>query len=606
LPVNVVEPKHGAAAQKLVDNAKKVNSDFQENLTNFTKGMGYNYISGSVKSLDRVLRKGVADYGGDFSKIKDTVRGTIVTPEVNRMPAIVEHLKRTFDVVRVKNGYEGAKHGDYKDIKVNIRTPDGHIGEIIIATPRTIAIKEGRTHKLYEIMQNEKASKLEKGAAKHETHKLYRQSHLADLAESKASASSGDLPYSSTKTLTASEGETSRAKDMRLSGTDAPVKTTEASKLSGDSVSRSKTSSSKKNLSLISSNTPTKSIPHSNKSSNSLLDKPNIKASKEVPKTEAPTSKTPDDNAKLVEEVAHEYPDTKLFISDTAKSYFNMEKDLKGGQLIDKTGVNDAYGSGITRTSEHGKFYRDFYKANGRAPKLEDYETAIKQEFESGKGNVIQDSTEHDIYQLIKDRQEGGTAREVLDIPEAPKGYIDANGGRNLDKSTDAPTGKAKVAKRIANDLKQQYGELAQYQKISLKDQAERAEKLINDPELLNKIISGEESLPSGLRATSVVAAIRHDPKLSQDVNILMRLAKSDLASEASYSAQELRIARENAKGDPVEAIRSISKARTKAYEKRSGKTADKAVSDEVKAIRAAKPKVTKETFASFVESLKC
>jgi hypothetical protein len=281
LPVNVVEPKHGAAAQKLVTNAKKVNSDFQENLKNFTKGMGYNYISGPVKSLDRVLRKGVADYGGDFSKIKDTVRGTIVTPEVNRMPAIVEHLKRTFDVVRVKNGYEGAKHGDYKDIKVNIRTPDGHIGEIIIATPRTVAIKEGRTHKLYEIMQDEKASKLEKGAAKHETHKLYRQAHVADLAESKASASSGDLPYSSSKTLAASEAETSRANAMRESGTGAPVKTTEASKLSDVSVSRSKTSSSKKNLSLISSNTPTKSIAHSNKSSNSLLDKTNIKPSKE-------------------------------------------------------------------------------------------------------------------------------------------------------------------------------------------------------------------------------------------------------------------------------------------------------------------------------------
>jgi hypothetical protein len=258
------------------------------------------------------------------------------------------------------------------------------------------------------------------------------------------------------------------------------------------------------------------------------------------------------------------------------------------------------------RTSEHNQFYRDFFKENGRAPKLADYEEAVRNEFEGKKGNIIQDQAEHDIYQLLKDREEGSTAREVLDVPEAPKGYIDANGGRNLDKSTDVAMGTSKVAKRIANDLKQKYGELAQYQKISLKDQAERAEKLINDPELLNKIISGEESLPSGLRATSVVAAIRHDPKLSQDVNILMRLSKSDLASEASYSAQEMRIARENAKNDPLEAIRSISKARTKAYEKRTGKPLTKAVSEEVKQIRAAKPKVTKETWSSFISSLKC
>jgi hypothetical protein len=334
LPVNVVEPKHGEAAQKLVTSAKKINSDFQENLKNFSKGMGYNYISGPVKSLDRVLRKGTTDYEGDFSKIKDSVRGTIVAPEVNRMPAIVEHLKRTFDVVRVKNGYESAKHGDYKDIKVNIRMPDGHITEVIIATPRTIAIKEGRTHKLYEIMQDEKRSKLERGAAKHETYKLYRQSHLADLAESKASASSGDLPYSSSKTLAASEREISRDHVTRLSGTEAPVKTTEASKLSDVSTSRSTTSSSKKNLSLISSNTPTKSIAHSNKSSNSLLDKTKIKPSSEVPKTEAPTSKTPDDHAKLVEEVAQEYPNKEQFIKDTAAQYQSMEEGLKGGQLV--------------------------------------------------------------------------------------------------------------------------------------------------------------------------------------------------------------------------------------------------------------------------------
>jgi hypothetical protein len=43
-----------------------------------------------------------------------------------------------------------------------------------------------------------------------------------------------------------------------------------------------------------------------------------------------------------------------------------------------------------------------------------------------------------------------------------------------------------------------------------------------------------------------------------------------------------------------------------KRYEKRTGKTADKAVSDEVKQIRAAKPKVTKETWGSFVDGLKC
>jgi hypothetical protein len=58
------------------------------------------------------------------------------------------------------------------------------------------------------------------------------------------------------------------------------------------------------------------------------------------------------------------------------------------------------------------------------------------------KATLSKTAAEHDIYQLLKDREEGGYGqRSVLDVPEAPKGYIDANGGRNLDKGTDVAYG---------------------------------------------------------------------------------------------------------------------------------------------------------------------
>lgn len=174
------------------------------------------------------------------------------------------------------------------------------------------------------------------------------------------------------------------------------------------------------------------------------------------------------------------------------------------------------------------------------------------------------------------------------------------------------PQGTSKVAQRVAADIKRDFGEQykegARYDKISIQDQADKATKLIASRDELDKVISGEKPLPDGLRATSVITAIRHDAELAKDGDLLRRLASSPLASESSYSAQELRLARENAKNDPVSAIKQIADARKAAAEKRLGKPAAKAVSDEVRQIRAAKPKttVTKETWGSFIDSLKC
>lgn len=169
-----------------------------------------------------------------------------------------------------------------------------------------------------------------------------------------------------------------------------------------------------------------------------------------------------------------------------------------------------------------------------------------------------------------------------------------------------ANTGTSKVAERIAKDIKGQYGELAQYDKLTIKDQAEKAAALISDKDRLNRVISGEEKLPDGLRATSIITAVRSDPALLKDGELLRKLASSPLASESSYSAQELRLARENAKNDPVEAIKSIQKARIKAFEAKGKVSAPKAITKEVQAIRAAKPKITVKSWDDFIDSLKC
>lgn len=175
--------------------------------------------------------------------------------------------------------------------------------------------------------------------------------------------------------------------------------------------------------------------------------------------------------------------------------------------------------------------------------------------------------------------------------------------------------GTSKVAssvqeKAVARGLKNDFGEAGGYDKVTIADQSAKAVKVANDRPLLDKIISGEKSLPNGLRATALIKAVEEHPELSKDVPLLNRLSQAEhLTGESSRSAQELRLAAERSPHNPVEAIRGIRKAREAAIERKTGKSVAKAQDHELKAIRAARatiPKPTKETFASFVESLKC
>jgi hypothetical protein len=309
-----------------------------------------------------------------------------------------------------------------------------------------------------------------------------------------------------------------------------------------------------------------------------------------MPKTAAAAPKVPPDaeagtRTLRPSETAHMpeiggYSHSEHMAQEYADMLRGQEQSVKGGQMIP-----DGEG-GYKRISEHSKFYRDFYKENGKAPTKADYLEQAKKELEAHKDGM----GAGDDYKKLLEREAKPVER--VKVESTVK---------------DVPQGTSKVAKRIEKDLHEQYGDLAQYDRISIADQAKKAEALISDREQLNKVISGEAPLPDGLRATSIIAAVRNNPELLKDTDLLKRLASSPLASESSYSAQELRIAAENAKHDPITAIRQLKEAREKAFErKNSGQTAVKAVNDEVRQIQAAKPKVTKETWGSFVDSLKC
>lgn len=109
------------------------------------------------------------------------------------------------------------------------------------------------------------------------------------------------------------------------------------------------------------------------------------------------------------------YQDPQKMVNDYADMLRDIEKGAKGGQMIDTTGVTDAYGSGKKRVSEHSPFYREYYAQNGKAPTKAAYREQALKDIESGKAPyglsdeykaLVKDNKLRDDYNTIYDAKD--------------------------------------------------------------------------------------------------------------------------------------------------------------------------------------------------------
>lgn len=178
-------------------------------------------------------------------------------------------------------------------------------------------------------------------------------------------------------------------------------------------------------------------------------------------------------------------------------------------------------------------------------------------------------------------------------------------------KPTEGDTVSGNAARIEQNALEKKLtdkmGDLPQYKSINMKDQAKQAIDLVtNDRQKAIDIIDGKVNPPDGLHAQSVHQALEEVATREGDGQLLTQLAKSHVNTELSEGAQKLRIAAERDPHSAVENIRQIQETRRAVAEKRSGTTVAKETAVIKKTVAATTPKVEKETWASFVESLKC
>lgn len=144
------------------------------------------------------------------------------------------------------------------------------------------------------------------------------------------------------------------------------------------------------------------------------------------------------------------------------------------------------------------------------------------------------------------------------------------------------------------------------YEKMNMKEQAQRASDLINsDPQKAYDIALGKAEAPKGLTAESVFKAVEKSITKPEQA---IELANSPLVSEASKLGQRIKSLDVKTSESPIEAIKQVMDARRKTIQTTLGKTIEKATTDTIKQIKESikKASPTKQDWASFIKEIQC
>lgn len=179
-------------------------------------------------------------------------------------------------------------------------------------------------------------------------------------------------------------------------------------------------------------------------------------------------------------------------------------------------------------------------------------------------------------------------------------------------ESTNAPQGTSKIAKSveaksIEAGLTKGFSDLAGYDKITIKDQSERAAALINENiDEARAILRGEKELPSGLKGTALIKAMEDHILKNPSSDLSYELANSPLITGTSEAAQELRLAAERDPDSATSKIQEIKKAREEKAGKGKTERAKKTVKKLVEATKEVNLSKEDLQWDNFLDSITC
>jgi hypothetical protein len=155
-----------------------------------------NIVLAPPKGQERARQKVDTKYGGDWSRLNDIVRGTIVLPKIDDLGRTVQAVreeadKRGWKVSAIENrmvaipgqaNSPGPTPSGYRDFTLKLQSPEGFQTELQISTIPMVQAKQGGGHKLYE----EERSILAEAASANRGLTADEQAHIDDLRRKQA------------------------------------------------------------------------------------------------------------------------------------------------------------------------------------------------------------------------------------------------------------------------------------------------------------------------------------------------------------------------------------------------------------------------------------
>lgn len=184
------------ALTPLVERANAAKPVFDALVTQINGLFGQTPMLAPVKGLKRAAEKLVLEAGGDVNLIRDMLRATIVVQKLSDVQGAIEQVQQNFEIVRVKNRFETPTESGYRDVLINVRMPDGTVGEIQINLPQMLAAKsEG--HKLYEMARVLPEGDPRRAQLEELQVRLYSEAFDSAMSASNSAAVTG-VPYENT------------------------------------------------------------------------------------------------------------------------------------------------------------------------------------------------------------------------------------------------------------------------------------------------------------------------------------------------------------------------------------------------------------------------
>lgn len=168
---------------------------------------------------------------------------------------------------------------------------------------------------------------------------------------------------------------------------------------------------------------------------------------------------------------------------------------------------------------------------------------------------------------------------------------------------------KGVEARAIEEGLASRFGDLPEYHRLSMADQAAKALDLIDkDYEGAKAIALGDKQPPKGILPETMYVAVEKHALAAGDVETLQQLAtRSRLTTAATTMGQRIRTLGERDQASPVGAIQDVAAARAADLAKRGvdiGKATRETLDEARAEVRKAASGVDK--FAEFLKSIEC